>query len=128
MQPNHFYLKHLKPLREDGLFVSLHQKEDDLIVECRIYITDQDQETRTINILEVRGDDVRDDNMKCVACEAHLGEMRTPVRGSISCPLCCSYTKPYALVEKVYRGKLGSKLETFPSAMATKISAALKHY
>jgi len=128
MQHALFNTTHLKPLREEGLFVSIMPKEDDLIVECRIYITDRDEETRTTTILEVHGDNVRDDSDRCIACKARLCQMRSPLRGSISCPLCGSYTEPYSLVEKVYRGKLGSKLTTFPSAMAQKISAALKHY
>ena len=123
----------LRALRAEGLFVIITPKEDDLILEWRVYITDQDDETGTINILEVSeySDDgqLRDENNKCLACKSVPGEVRKISRGSISCPLACgSFTKPFALIERVYRTKLGPDLtiSSMPPQMASTISAALK--
>jgi hypothetical protein len=117
----------LLALRAEGYFVSITPKEEDLILECRIYITDRDDETGTINILEVPEGHVRDENEKCLGCKSVPGEMRTLTRGCISCPLSCgSFTRPFTLTEKVYRAKLGANLGTMPSQMASTISAVLK--
>ena len=117
----------LLSLRAEGYFVSIAPKEEDYILECRIYITDKDDETGTINILEIPEHEVRDENDKCLGCKSVPGEVRTLSRGCISCPLGCgSFTKPFALIEKIYRTKLGSNLGSMPSQMASTISAALK--
>lgn len=122
----------LRALRSEGYFVSIVPKEDYFIVECRIYITDRDDETGIINILEVPegpidhcSGEVRDENNKCLGCKSIPGEVRTLTRGCISCPLSCgSFTRPFALTEKVYRTKLGTDLN-MPSQMASTISAVL---
>jgi hypothetical protein len=123
----------LRALRSEGYFVSIVPKEDYFILECRIYITDRDDETGTINILEVPegssdpfSGEVRDENNKCLGCKSIPGEVRTLTRGCISCPLSCgSFTRPFALTEKIYRTKLGTDL-SMPSQMASTISAVLK--
>ena len=113
-------------LRSEGFFVTILSKEEDYIVECRIYITDHDEETGTINILEVPKDQLVDDNEKCLACKTSPGEVRIMARGCISCPLLCgSFTRPFALTEKVYRAKLNN-LSVLPPQMVSIISAALK--
>lgn len=116
----------LKPLRAEGLFVTVMPKEDDLIIECRIYITDRDSDANTTNILILSPEGyLQDENQVCLACKTSPGEVRTKVNGSISCPLSCgSYTRPYALIEKIYRAKLNN-LSVLPSYMASTISAAL---
>lgn len=120
------YIECLKSLRAEGYFVSLQQKEDDTIIQCKIYITDHDDETGTTNILEIH-DALRDETQNCLGCRASPGEIRGYTRGSVLCPLLCgSYTKSYALTEKTYRGKLGSKITNMPSEMASKIYDALK--
>jgi hypothetical protein len=117
----------LRSLQSEGYFVSIAPKEEDYILECRIYITDRDDETGTINILEVPEGDLRDENNKCLGCKSIPGEVRTLTRGCISCPLSCgSFTRPFALTEKIYRAKLGSNLSSMPSQMASIISATLK--
>jgi hypothetical protein len=117
----------LQSLRSEGYFVSISPKEEDYIIECRIYITDRDDETGIINVLELREGQVRDENNKCLGCKSVPGEVRILTRGCISCPLACgSFTRPFALTEKVYRAKLGSSLGSMPSQMASTISAALK--
>jgi len=116
----------LRELQSEGYFVSIVPKEDYFILECRIYITDTDDETGTINILELTEGRVRDENDKCLGCKSIPGEVRTLTRGCISCPLSCgSFTRPFALTEKVYRTKLGTDL-SMPSQMASTISAVLK--
>jgi hypothetical protein len=123
----------LRALRTEGYFVSITPKEDYFIIECRIYIVDRDDETGTMDILEVPGDSYghgtiyRDENNKCLGCKSVPGEVRTIRPGSISCPLSCgSFTKPFALTEKVYRAKLGSNLTGLPPMMLSTISAVLK--
>lgn len=121
----------LRSLRTEGYFVSISPKEDYFILECRIYIVDRDDETGTMDILEVpetiHGHELRDENDKCFGCKSVPGEIRKLMPGSISCPLSCgSFTKPFALTEKVYRAKLGSDLSALPPMVASTISASLK--
>ena len=106
---------HLSYLQASGLFVkvigdsmqtyNIFTRESEVIVECRYYITDCDDETHTINILEV-GPYVRNEEQKCVACSAALGEVREYKRGAIECPLSCGakFTIPYSLIERVCTG------------------------
>jgi len=117
----------LRSLRSEGLFVNITQKEDYFIVECKVYITDQDEDTGTINILELWDHESRDENEKCLGCKSFPGEVHQVSRGCISCPLGCgSFTRPYALTEKVYRTKLGATITSnMPPEMASTISAAL---
>ena len=107
--------------------LTINLAKDSSKSQCRIYITDKDDETGTINILEIPEHEVRDENDKCLGCKSVPGEVRTLSRGCISCPLGCgSFTKPFTLIEKIYRTKLGSNLGSMPSQMASTISAALK--
>lgn len=118
----------LRSLRSEGLFVTIVQKEDYFIIECKVYITDHDDETGTTNILEIWDNELRDENEKCLGCKSFLGEVRQGGRGCISCPLGCgSFTRPYALTEKVYRTKLGATITSnMPPQIASTISAALR--
>ena len=125
----------LRSLRSEGYFVSITPHDDDYIVECRIYITDRDDETGTINLLEVPQElvydnaQIRNENEACFGCKSIAGEVRTLTRGCISCPLSCgSFTRPFALIEKIYKGKLESDLTIsgMPPQMASVISAVLK--
>ena len=125
----------LRSLRSEGYFVSITPHNDDYIVECRIYITDRDDETGTVNLLEVPtaliydNAQLRNENEKCLGCKSIPGEERELTRGCISCPLSCgSFTRPFALIEKIYKGKLESDLTIsgIPPQMASVISAVLK--
>ncbi|NDB85915.1 MAG: hypothetical protein EB127_24930 [Alphaproteobacteria bacterium] len=125
----------LRSLRSEGYFVSITPHDDHYIVECRIYITDKDDETGTINILEVpealihKNAQLQNENEICLGCKSIPGEVRELTRGCISCPLSCgSFTRPFALTEKIYKGRLGSDLTIsgMPSQMASVILAVLK--
>ena len=125
----------LRSLRSEGYFVSITPHDDHYIVECRIYITDKDDETGTINLLEVpealihNNAQLQNENERCLGCKSIPGEVRTLTRGCISCPLSCgSFTRPFALTEKIYKGRLGSDLTIngMPSQMASAILAVVK--
>lgn len=99
--------KYLAPLRAEGLFVSILGEGDynySVKVECRLYVTDIDEETGTTELLQVyEGEPLRsDEHSLCVACRAEEGEVRPSVRGSVKCPLCGVQTMPWALRERRY--------------------------
>jgi hypothetical protein len=100
--------EHLESLREQGLFVRIVEEGQynySVKVECSIYITDVDEETMTTNLLEVyQGEEHRDEEGYCIACKALDGEARTPVRGSVECPLCGEATAAWTLRRRRYCG------------------------
>ena len=125
----------LRSLRSEGYFVSIMPHDNHYIVECRIYITDKDDETGTLDLLEVpealihNNAQLQNENERCLGCKSIPGEVRTLTRGCISCPLSCgSFTRPFALTEKIYKGRLGSDLTIngMPSQMASAILAVVK--
>jgi hypothetical protein len=98
---------YLEPLRAEGLFVRILGVGDynqSVKVECRLYITDIDDEMGTTNLLEMREDDPlrSDEHGLCVACRAAEGEVRPTVRGSVTCPLCGVQTMAWWLRERRY--------------------------
>jgi hypothetical protein len=101
--------QHLQHLRSEGLFVRILGEADFnccVKVECSIYITDIDDETGTINILQVHEDEPlrSDEHGLCVACRAEEDEVRPTVRGSVECPLCGVQTTPWYLRKRTYSG------------------------
>lgn len=98
---------YMQPLRAEGLFVRILGEGDynhSVKVECRIYVTDFDEETGTTEILQVyEGEPLRsDEHGQCIACRAEEGDERPQLRGSVECPLCGVQTMPWGLRMRRY--------------------------
>lgn len=104
-----FEQKYLWPLRAEGYFVSIVSsalsQPDTYELDCVMYITDRDDFGATVLLRYFPDTDpIRDDENECIAC-ASSGEVKREFkRGSICCPLCGDWTKPWAMKEMKQRG------------------------
>jgi hypothetical protein len=101
---------YLRPLAEEGYFASIlcisPENPSILIIDCATYTTDHDDETGFSSVLRVNYNDPHDVGGKCVACDTAVTDdtVYEWVRGSTLCPLCDTWTKPWTMQRRSYRG------------------------
>jgi len=102
-----FEKKYFEPLREEAYFVSVFGPGPEpftLIIDCSVYLNDVDWAGGSTGVVRVgRHDPLREDD-KCVGCSAKTNETREWKRGSIICPLCSTWSAPWSLRQRPYRG------------------------
>ena len=95
---------YFEPMRAHGYFVNIvgrGPEPDTYDVCCEMYITDRDEFSVSTTLrYDVRaGDGVRGSCNECIGCGGGGAESepRTFKRGSIACPLCGEWTRPWAM-------------------------------
>ena len=102
--------KQLEALKQEGYFVVSRGEHAPgiLVMECKIYLTDTDENGGATRPLVILPDEPLIWEGKCRGCNALATEAgvgaRPFKRGSIKCPLCASWTEPWSMQERVYRG------------------------
>ena len=100
-----FERTHFLPLWEQGYFLSVFGEDTDgLIIDCVMYFTDFDEETGSHTLLRTNPSEPTYQEGSCVTCARMQEEKGEWKNGSIMCPRCCKWTKPWTITKKSYRG------------------------
>lgn len=100
-----FVRTHFFPLWQQGYFLSIFGGEKEaLILDCLMYFTDFDEETGAHTLLRLDPSDPTYHDGCCSVCNRAEDEKAEWKNGSVICPLCSKWTKPWTLTEKSYRG------------------------
>ena len=98
---------YLAPLKEQGYFVTIFgegSQHNSLIIDCSMYFTDTDEGGGPANpICHTAGDPCRDEGGHCVACENLPQCIRSWGNGSVMCPFCRGWTKPWTMQQRNFR-------------------------
>jgi hypothetical protein len=109
----HFEKIHFSPLCEYGYFVSCSRRESGegesgskkIIVDCILYFTDFDEETGAYTLLRISPSNPLYQDGVCVGCGNGDNQTNTEwKRGSIACPCCGEWTRPWVMKKKEFRG------------------------
>lgn len=97
----------LRPLESEGYFVSIFgtgTEPGSLIIDCNIYLMDtaEDGSPTKPFCFDRLTQPVRDYEGACICCEESGGRQWT--NGSVACPLCHTWTKPWSIVQRSFRG------------------------
>jgi len=120
---------HLLPLESEGYFVSIFgngSEPGSLIIDCDIYLMDTTEDGSPTKpfCFDRLTQPVRDYEGACICCE-ETGE-RQWTNGSVACPLCQAWTKPWSIVKRSFRGifkvVLGEPAILIPHTLAPLLS------
>jgi hypothetical protein len=102
-----FAQTHLHDLQAEGYFVSIFGNGSEpgtLIVDCKINLMDtaEDGSPTKPFCFDPLTQSPRDPEGACICCEGTHERQWT--KGSVMCPLCLEWTKPWSITQRLFRG------------------------